>query len=120
MTTLTVKVLQVTAKTPAHDCCESDQFFAFTTYEFPNGVCSVSYEHTNDGFFLDRDSIQGCGMDEIESVEETGKTFDWDTEDLKESVEASVNEFGEDDATRKAMELIPREESKAMGTQETV
>ena len=106
MTALTVKVLKVTAKTPAHDASEVDKFFTFKAYEFPNLVVAVPYEHTNDGFFVNRAFIEGCGNDEIESVEETGETFDWAIADLKESIEASVNEFGEDDATRKAMELV--------------
>jgi hypothetical protein len=105
----TVKVLEVTAKTPAHDASETDKFFTFKAYEFPNLVVAVPYEHTNDGFFINRAFIEGCGNDEIESVEETGETFDWAIADLKESIEASVNEFGEDDATRKAMELIATE-----------
>jgi hypothetical protein len=106
MTTLTVKVLEVTAKTPANDPSESDKFFTFKAYEFSNGVVSVPYETTNDGFFLNRDFIDGCGNDEIEAVEETGNTFEWSTEDLKESITASIDEFGDDEATQKAMELI--------------
>lgn len=105
MTTLTTKILEVTAKTPAHDCSESDKFFTFKAYELPNGVIAVPYESTNDGFFLDRDSIQGCGNDVIESVEDTGKTFLWDTEDLRKSVEASIKEFSGDDATSKALSI---------------
>lgn len=69
-------------------------------------VILVPYEGINDGFFLDRDSIECCGCDEIESVEETGETLDWSIEYLKESIDGSIDEFGEDDATSKAMELI--------------
>ena len=119
MTTLTVKVLEVTAKTPANSPEESDKFFTFKAFEYPNGVVSVSYETTNDAFFTDRDEIVGCGNDEIESVEETGKTFEMSIASFRESVEASIDEFGRCDATQKAMELIPQEERKFVSNSET-
>ena len=106
LTVLTVKVLEVTAKTPANSPEESDKFFTFKAFEYPNGVVSVSYETTNDAFFTDRNVIVGCGNDEIESVEETGKTFEMSIASFRESVKASINEFDSDEATDKAMELI--------------
>jgi len=118
MTTLTVKVLEVTAKTPANTPEESDNFFTFKAYEYPNGVCSVSYEHTNDAFFTDRGEILGCGNDEIQSVEETGKTFEMSIASFKESLRDSIAEFDADEATDKAMELVASSERKFVSNSE--
>lgn len=106
MTTLTTKILTVTAKTPAHDCSESDKFYNFKAFEYSNGVCSVSYSHTPDGFFLDSGNIEACGLDEIISVKETGESFEMSFEAFSECLAESVNEFGESAATDKALELL--------------
>jgi hypothetical protein len=105
MKTLIVKILEVTAKTPANDPSESDQIYQFKAYEYPNGVCSVSYEHTHDGFFLDSSSIQACGLDEIVEVSDTGETFEMSIPTFSECLAESVAEFGNCEATLKALEL---------------
>jgi len=118
MTTLTVKVLEVTAKTPANSPEESDFLYTFKAYELPNDVVSVSYETTNDGFFINRAFIDACGNDLVESVEETGETLEWGLGDLKEAIEGSINEFGNCDATTKAMELITPSEREFVSNSE--
>lgn len=92
--------------------------YTFKAYQYPNGVCSVSYEHSHDGFFLDSDSIEACGLDEIVDIEES-HTFEMSIASFRESVEASIDEFGRCDATQKAMELIPQEERKFVSNSET-
>ena len=106
MKMLTVKVLEVIAKTPANDPSEVDQLYKFKAYEYPNGVCSVSYEHTHDGFFVDSGSIQACGLDEIVEVCDTEHSFQLSIADFQECLSGSVAEFGDCEATLKALKLI--------------
>ena len=89
--------------------------YTFKAYEYPNGVCSVSYEHSHDGFFLDSDSIEACGLDEIVDIEES-HTFEMSLDCFRLTLEESINEFGHCDATQKAMELINAQPYTFSGT----
>jgi hypothetical protein len=79
--------------------------YTFEAYQYANGVCSVSYEHTHDGFFLDSDSIEACGLDEVIDIEES-HTFEMSIDAFKLILQESINEFGHCGATKRAMELI--------------
>jgi hypothetical protein len=85
---------------------ETKKTYGFLAYEYPNGVCTVSYEHTNDAFFLNRDAIEACGLDQVLEVQEIGEIWERDLDSFRETLDASIKEFGSDLATEKALELL--------------
>ena len=78
---------------------------SFNVLEFENGLILVPGESTNDWFFDDRDSIDACGGDIVTSVEETGETEEWTSEQLLRAIQESVKEFGVDSVPQKHLEL---------------
>jgi hypothetical protein len=85
---------------------ETRKTYTFLADEYPNGVCTVSCEHTADAFFLNRDAIEACGLDQVLEVQETGEIWERDLDSFRETLEASIKEFGPDLATEKALELL--------------
>jgi hypothetical protein len=77
--------------------------YTFKAHEFANGVIMVPSDQTHDWFFVDRDSIQASGLGVVVEVTETEDTVIFTREELRLSIGGSIDEFGEDDATRKAI-----------------
>lgn len=98
----TVKVLEVTAQ----ELDEKGSQYTFEALELENGVILIPGESTNDWFFENRDSIEPSGTATTVSVEDSGETRIWTVKELKTSIEGSISEFGEDEATAKALELL--------------
>jgi hypothetical protein len=88
------KVLEVTARELNVE--EQQEFYTFKAYEFQTGLIMIPSETTNDWFFARRKEIEPCGNAVTEKVEETGKFTEFTAEELKESIEGSASEFGED------------------------
>jgi hypothetical protein len=106
MTIFSAKVLEVEVEElNLGDNSQSE--YTFNAYEFTNnGVVMVLGSTTNDYFFIDCDSIEANGNGVVIAVNETDRTVEFTVEQLAESIEGSVGEFGEDEATAKALELI--------------
>ena len=123
MTSLKTKVLTVTARTPAKDSNSIDHRFTFNAYEMANGVVLLSYELTRDGnqfvIFASRDSVDGGGFDSVDCIEETGESFEWEAKKFRVLVELSIANFGEDDSTNKALELVNISASSYSSTTKT-
>lgn len=98
--TLSAKILQVTAKE-----LNEDSQYSFDVYEFSNGLILVFGETTNDWFFEDREAIEPCGTAVIASIEETDQIKEFTAESLFKSVQGSMGEFGIDSVPAKHCEL---------------
>jgi hypothetical protein len=86
------EILEVTA-------CElnsytSKEFYTFEVYEFENKFIMVPSETTNDWFFASRAEIEPCGNAVVEKIVGTGKFIHFTEEELQESIEGSLAEFG--------------------------
>jgi hypothetical protein len=80
--------------------------FTFSAYEFGNGAILVPGKSTNDWYHASIDDIEAGGSAVVVGYEETGFTAMYTREWLKESIEGSENEFGEDSIPDNVRELI--------------
>jgi hypothetical protein len=105
MTTYSAKVIEVQVE-ELNQGDDTQSEYTFDAYEFTNGLVMVRGSTTNDYFFVDCDSIEACGNGVVIAVNETDRTVEFTVEQLAESIEESIGEFGEDKATAKALGLI--------------
>ena len=77
---------------------------SFPVYELENGLIIVVSNDTNDWYYESREEIDANGNDFISDVTETDSIREWDLEDLRESIEASLKEFGS--VPKKALAML--------------
>jgi hypothetical protein len=98
---LTVLVIDSVPYNECGDCEERE----FEVLEFENDLIMVEGESTNNWFFDDRDSIEGCGCDIVQSVAETGEVREILSANLLSSIQESISEFGVESVSSKHLEL---------------
>ena len=75
---------------------ESEQGVQYC-WEFANGLIMFHSDSSANWFFLDRDSIQLCGLDTLESIEEGGELASYSAQELASIWGESVGAY--DDST---------------------
>ena len=71
-----------------------EKSFSFRGYEFPGGVVMIPRTSEADEFYLDRDAVRAHGEAVVTGVEVLDKTLEFDADELRSAVVASVREYG--------------------------
>lgn len=75
---------------------EENGKYQFEGYKLPTGEILCPEESTNDTFYACLDDVQAHGAAFVESSEPTGRTIEFSEAELRESIQGSAREFGND------------------------
>jgi hypothetical protein len=66
---------------------------SYSVYQFENGLIMVPSDSTADWFFSSAGSIEGCGNDQLDRVEDTGNFVEFTPSELSRAWGDSVSTF---------------------------